>query len=370
MSTAFLGGLIFIVVFAGSILVHELGHFLTARLLGIQVDEFGIGFPPRLVKLFRWKETDFSLNWIPLGGFNRLHGEDDPSVPGGMAAARPWKRIVVLLGGAAMNLLTAVFAISLLIGQTGIPDKVIIKDVSPDTPASQAGILPGDVVIQAGGRTIHAYSELQTYTSAHLGQTITLTIQRGSQTLPVSLVPRKNPPAGQGAMGVLIESDPAKAYRPVRSWFETVPLSFQATGEAIGELLSLPGRIIAGTIPASDAQLAGPRSIWNLFQQAVTRDVQSRETTPTTTSQPVEPTNYTLVVIINLTISLAVINLLPIPALDGGRIFMTLPELLLRRPIPARYQAMINGIGFILLVTLLGFFYIKDLINPLAINLP
>jgi len=368
MSTALLGGLIFVVVFAGSILLHELGHFIAARLLRIQVDEFGIGFPPRLVKLFRWQGTDFTLNWIPLGGFNRLHGEDDPNLPGGMAAARPWKRIVVLLAGAGMNLLTAVFAVSLLISQTGIPDKVIIKDVSADTPASQAGILPGDVVTQVGGRTIHAFSELQAYTSSHLGQTVELTLRRGDQVLKVSLVPRKNPPPGQGAMGVLIESDPAKAYRPVKSWFETIPLSFQATGQAIGELLSLPGRIIAGTIPAQDAQIAGPRSIWNLFQQAVSRDVQSREAAGS--SQPMQPTNYTLVVIINLTISLAVINLLPIPALDGGRIFMILPELILRRPIPAKYQAVINGIGFIFLLTLLGFFYIKDLINPLTINLP
>jgi regulator of sigma E protease len=369
MSTVFLGGLVFIVVFAGSILVHELGHFIVARLLHIEVDEFGIGFPPRLVKLFRWKGTDFSLNWIPLGGFNRIRGEDDPAIPGGMAAANPWKRIAVMLAGAGMNLLTAVVTFSLLINQTGIPDKVIILDVSPDSPAGRAGILPGDVITQVGGQEIHAFSQLQAYAASHLEMTVALTIQRGKQLIPVSLVPRRNPPQGQGAMGVLIDANPVHAYRRVSSWFETIPYSFQLTGQAIGELLSLPGRLIAGTLPAQDAQIAGPRSIWNLFQQAVSRDVQSRETTGTP-SQPVEPTNYTLIVIIELTISLAVINLLPIPALDGGRIFMILPELLLRRPIPAKYQAMINGIGFIVLLTLLGFFYIKDLINPLTINLP
>ena len=86
MNTSLLGGIIFVVVFAGIILTHELGHFIVARLMGIEVEEFGIGFPPRAIKLFTWKGTDFTLNWIPLGGFNKIKGEDDPNVPGGMAA--------------------------------------------------------------------------------------------------------------------------------------------------------------------------------------------------------------------------------------------------------------------------------------------
>jgi regulator of sigma E protease len=137
MNTSLLGGIIFVVVFAGIILIHELGHFVAARLLGINVEEFGFGLPPRLVKLFQWKGTDFTLNWIPLGGFNKLKGEDDPDIPGGMAAARPWKRILVLVAGVAMNLLTAVLVYTVLFSQVGIPDKhgVLVSLVDTGSPA-------------------------------------------------------------------------------------------------------------------------------------------------------------------------------------------------------------------------------------------
>ena len=121
MNTGFLGGLVFVLVFGGMILVHELGHFTAARLLRIDVEEFGFGIPPRMLTLFTWKGTKFTLNWIPLGGFNRFKGEDDPTLRGGLAAASPWKRIIVLLAGAAMNLLTALVAYSFLFSQIGIP---------------------------------------------------------------------------------------------------------------------------------------------------------------------------------------------------------------------------------------------------------
>jgi len=368
MYISLLGGLTFVLVFAGSILLHEFGHYFVARLLNIEVEEFGIGFPPRLIKLFRWRGTDFTLNWIPLGGFNRIKGEDDPSVPGGMAAAQPWKRILVMLAGASMNLLTAFLAFTLYFSQTGLPDykTVQIAGVMSASPALQAGFQVGDQVLTVGSQAVHTIQEMRDYTHAHLNQPLTVTVKRGVQVVALTVTPLGSRTDQQGAMGVLLTNP----IRPVSSWFETIPISFEATGGAIGDLLSLPGRIIAGTLPASDAQLAGPRSIWNLFQQAVARDVQSRQQQPAD-GQPVQPpTNYTLSVIISLTLSLGVINLLPIPALDGGRIFMTLPEIILRRRIPVRYQNMINGIGFIVLLTLLGFFYIKDIINPVTFNLP
>jgi membrane-associated protease RseP (regulator of RpoE activity) len=156
--------------------------------------------------------------------------------------------------------------------------------------------------------------------------------------------------------------------RPAKSWFATIPISFTAAGSDIQNILSLPGRIIAGTISPQEAQIGGPRSIWNLFQQSVARDVSSRQAAPTGQTSP--PTNYTLLIIISLTITVGVVNLLPIPALDGWRIFTTLVEIVMRRPIPAKYQNAINSIGFLVLLILLGFFYIKDLINPIHFTLP
>ena len=367
MNTTLLGGITFVLVFAGIILLHELGHFVVARLFHIEVEEFGFGFPPRIVKLFSWKGTDFTLNWIPLGGFNKIKGEDDPNVPGGMAAANPWKRIPVLLAGAAMNLLTAVFVYTLFFSQVGIPNQhtVVVGIVSAGSPAEQSGLKTGDVVVSAGGQPVDSTKRLIDITYASLGKPLQLEIHRLGQVLEFTIIPRSNPPAGDGPMGISI----GNPIHPPKSWFETIPTSFSAVGGDINSLLSLPGRIIAGTVSSQEAQIGGPRSIWNLFQQSVSRDVASLQ--PVSGSNPsAAPTNYTLMVIISLTITVGVANLLPIPALDGWRIFMSLTEIIIRRRIPAKFQASINGVGFLVLLTLLAFFYIKDFINPVNFILP
>ena len=468
MSIGLLGGIIFVVVFAGIILVHELGHFFIARLMKIEVEEFGFGFPPRLLRLWRGRGsllvgkdrvvipinfdltfdpkqsvhrdvnviavskrgklvlrsitfastengqplsepisvpnpspfpgpstagevtklisnslpgeihlsgtlneirpgTEFTLNWIPLGGFNKIKGEDDPETPGGMAAANPWKRLAVLVAGAGMNLLTAVVVYTFFFYQVGIPDTHIAVIVSVDSPspAQQAGLQVGDVVVAAGGLPVNGYSQLTQITHDNLGKPLQLVVLRDGKALEISLTPRSVYPSTQGPMGVSI----GEPLTPVSSWFSTIPAAFSATVQDVDSLLALPGRLIAGTISPQAAQIGGPRTVWNLFQQAISRDVTSREpaaNTGTTT----KPTNYTLLIIISITVTTAVANLLPIPAFDGGRIFMTLPEILFRRRIPAKYQAMINGIGFIILVTLLGFFYLKDIFSPVNFTLP
>jgi regulator of sigma E protease len=466
MNTTILGGIIFVVVFAGIILLHELGHFVVARLLGIEVEEFGIGFPPRLVRFWRNKGqiivagqkveiprtfqfslgqetalhqpvtitadevkgklvlrtidiaatedgqvrpdpvagsgtqrqpedseqsrkpsketkpygkisisgslkelrlgTEFTLNWIPLGGFNKIKGEDDPTIPGGMAAAKPWKRILVLLAGVSMNLLTAVLVYTIFFSQVGIPDKnsAVVAMVEPGSPAEMAGLKVNDVVLSAGGIPVNNYNQLVAITHNYLGKPMPLTIRRAGQTLNLTVTPRSVVAANQGPMGIAV----GQLLHQPDNWFQTIPVSFSAAGSDIQNLLALPGRIIAGTIPPQEAQIGGPRTIWNLFQQSVARDVSSRQAT--SSGQPQMPTNYTLLVIISLTLTVGVVNLLPIPALDGWRIFTTLVEIIIRRPIPAKYQAAINSIGFLVLIILLGFFYLKDFINPINITLP
>lgn len=459
MSTTFLGGVIFVLVFAGIILVHELGHFVAARLLGIEVEEFAIGIPPRLLRFWRNKGslvignkrvvippntdlpfdpktavprvvaatadevrgdlvlrsikfaaaedgqvpvvqpagqavpppagsvklrletggihltgplnevnpgTEFTLNWIPLGGFNRIKGEDNPNLPHGMAAASPWKRILVLLAGAAMNLLTAVIVYMLLFSQMGVPDaaRTSILQVLPGTPAEAAGFQGGDVLLNVGGESIQTINQAIAIINAHPGQEIPITVQRSGQTLEITVTPQATEPDGKGRIGIAL----GNPYRPVTSVWETIPLSFRATYGFVEQLLAMPGRFIAGTLTPEEAQVGGPRTVWNLFQQAVARDTASRQ--PPASGQSSTPSYYTLLLIISLTISVGVLNLLPIPALDGGRIFMSLIEIVIRRRIPARYQMMINGIGFIVLFALLGVFYIKDIISPVVITLP
>jgi regulator of sigma E protease len=465
MNTSLLGGITFVVVFAGIILLHELGHFIVARLMGIEVEEFGIGFPPRLLRFWRSRGqlaiagrkveiprnfafpfdqntaynrpvtatadevkgklilrtinlteveegeyhadpvtglpvyskqdnsqvpksskqgaphgavslsgslnqfrpgTEFTLNWIPLGGFNKIKGEDDPNLPGGMAGANPWKRILVLLAGVTMNLLTAVLVYTILFSQVGIPDKnsAVVAMVEAGSPAEMAGLKVNDIILTAGGTSVANYNQLIAITHKYLGKPLPLTIMRSGQTLNITVTPRTVVAENQGPMGIAI----GQLFRPPKNWFQTIPVSFLATGSDIQNLLALPGQIISGTISPKEAQIGGPRTIWNLFQQSVARDVSSREASSSGQSQM--PTNYTLLVIISLTLTVGVVNLLPIPALDGWRIFTTLVEMVIRRPIPAKYQAAINSIGFLVLLLLLGFFYIKDMINPISITLP
>jgi Predicted membrane-associated Zn-dependent proteases 1 len=388
MNTTLLGGIIFVVVFAGIILIHELGHFTVARLLHIGVEEFGIGFPPRLLGVVRdttnkWHvffgqnipplgetvqlHTIYSLNWIPLGGFNKLRGEDDPSVDNGMYSAKPWKRIAVLLAGAGMNLLTGVLVYTFFFIQVGIPDthSVVVASVEAVSPAQAAGLQVGDVILAANGEHITNYNLLINITHQFLGKPMALIVLRNDQEVNITITPRAIYPSNQGPMGIGI----GEPLLPAKTWFATIPTAFAATGQDINSLLTLPGRIIAGSVSPQEAQIGGPRSVWNLFQQAVSRDVSSRQTA-STGSTATAPTNYTLLTIISLTITVAVANLLPIPGLDGGHILMTLPEIFIRKRIPAKYQAMINTIGFFLLVGLLGFFYVKDIISPVNFILP
>ena len=367
MNATWLGGITFILVFAGIIFVHELGHFLVARLCRIEVDEFGFGFPPRLIRLFHWKGTDFTLNWIPLGGFVRLKGEDNPDLPGGLASAKPWRRIAVLVAGAGMNLLAAVVVYLVLFGQLGrVPDPrtAVIASVTADTPAAASGLQPGDIVLAANSTHVTGYEQLSRITHANAGQEVQLVVLRGMQVIEISITPRTEYPANQGPMGVGI----GMPMRPVENWTQYLTASLSAVGSDINSLLSLPGKIIAGTISSQEAQIGGPRSIWNLFQQSVSRDLASRQ--PVSEGDPTRPTNYTLLIIISLTTTVAIANLLPIPALDGGRVFMALIEVVSRRRIPGKYQSAINGVSFIILLLVLGFFYVKDIISPVSITLP
>src|SRR5512141_1781648 len=143
--------IIFVGVFALVVFIHEFGHFIVARLLKVEVEEFGFGLPPRMLTLFHWKGTRFTLNWLPIGGFVRPRGENDPSVPGGLAAASPWTRLAVLFAGPTMNLLLGIVVFSLLFFQIGVPDytKVQIDEVMPGSPAAQAGIMVNDVIVSA-----------------------------------------------------------------------------------------------------------------------------------------------------------------------------------------------------------------------------
>ncbi|MBN1666259.1 MAG: site-2 protease family protein [Anaerolineales bacterium] len=336
------------------IILHEIGHFAAARLIKIEVEEFGLGFPPRAAKLFKWRGTEYSLNWLPLGGFVRIKGEGDPSIPDGLAAANPWKRIFVYAAGPAMNLLAAVVLYAILINQVGMadPSKVLILDVEAGSPAALAGLQADDLILRANQVEIDSTTALRDQIYANLDQEMRLEVLRDDEELTFTIVPRSNPPAGQGAIGILM-GNPTQEI----GWIEAIPYGAISTGNHIVMLATLPGEVIKGTIDPELARPVGYKGMYDIYQ-----DVQEIETGP-----GVPASTNIIWFFTTITISLGVINLFPIPALDGGRILFALPEILIGRRIPIEWQNAVNMISFTLLILLFIYINILDFTNPVQL---
>jgi regulator of sigma E protease len=332
----------FIFGIAALIFVHELGHFIAARLLKVEVEEFGIGFPPRITKLFEHKGTIYTLNWIPLGGFVRPKGENDPNIEGGLAAASPWVRLGVLFAGPVMNLLVGVILGIMLFYSLGdrVVEKVLVQSTASGSPAAEAGMQPGDLFISANGQAIDSVEKLQSIVSENVGKTVTFVLQRGNQNLTVNVVPRTEPPEGQGPLGVGLDNPT----RPV-SLLTASYRGVYAAYENVHAILLLPVRMIRGQVTPQEGRLVGYKGMYDIYQR-----IQS-------------PLWFFMMI----SISLGIMNLLPLPALDGGRIVMTLPEILFRRRVPMKYENAIHLVGFAMLLLLLIYINVQDFINPIKL---
>lgn len=365
---------VFILVFGGMIFVHEFGHFIVARLFKIEVEEFGFGFPPRVATLFKWQGTEFTLNALPLGGFVRPKGESDPDVPDGLAAASPWKRLGVLVAGPLMNLLTAVIVFSIVIAQVGIPVPGMIKiiEVTSDSPAEQAGLQINDIIKTINGAPVSDVDATRKLIRANLDKPITLLIERNGKQLTITATPLSSRSIEQGALGIGL----GYPTRPV-GLGEAIVGGASVTGLQAVAIMYLPIGLVEGVIAPDEARLVGLKGIYDFFGSAIQRDTQSREQVPPPSSEPgsssapaTPPSNYLLELIGMLSISLGVFNLFPIPALDGGQILFTLPEILFRRRIPQRFTNVVNGIAFMLLIGLMLIVNLMDFINPVNVKLP
>ena len=344
----------FVGALAALIIIHELGHFFASRLLGVEVEEFGLGFPPRILTLFTAGGTRFSLNLIPLGGFVRPKGENDPSVPGGLAAASPWVRLAVLSAGPLANLAVGVILYALIFTRVGMPitNQVLVVEVAENSPAQQAGLLPGDLIVRVNEVEVDSMQALQSEISANLEKPTELAYQRDGQVHETTLVPRSSPPPNQGAIGIVM-GNPTQAI----SIAAAIPLGIQAVGDHASQLLAFPVRMLRGETSPEEGRLVGLKGMFDIYQEV-------RQDEPTAAV----PAGVTVMSFFAaITISLGVLNLLPIPALDGGRIMFVLPEILLRRRIPPQYENVINIVSFALLLMLLLYVNLQDFINPISI---
>jgi Predicted membrane-associated Zn-dependent proteases 1 len=368
MNETILTWIVFILAFGGMVLIHEFGHFIAARLCGIEVEEFGIGLPtPGALTLFTWQGTRFTLNWLPLGGFVRPKGENDPNVEGGLAAASPWKRLIVLFAGPLMNLLAAVLIYSLIFTRVGVPDanRVLVSSVSENSPAAQAGFKNDDIFISGNGQPIRNYDELRVIVDANQDKPVNFVVDRHGMQVKLTATPVMNAEAKRIMIGVGLGVPFKQSSSPV----ETVSLGAQYTYYNIRALVALPAQMLRGSLNSEQSRLVGLKGIYDILQQTVSHDVQASTTAPVS-SDPVDQPVRTLELIASLSISLGIFNLFPFPALDGGRIIFVLPELIFRRRVSPQVENLIHGMGMAFLLLLMIYINVMDFINPVNVTIP
>ena len=341
-----------LVAIAGLIFIHEFGHFLAARLLGVEVEEFGIGFPPRMATLFHAGGTRFSLNWLPLGGFVRPKGENDPSLPGGLAAASPCVRIAILAAGPVFNLLAAVFLFSFLFLKFGlpIPGPLRIDQVLTDSPADRAGLLPDDLIQQVNGDAVASQSALRELVEINKGYDLKFSILRQGSREDVVVKPTQDLGLA-GELGIAVNA--SYSSRQV-STFDALYLGILGAGSQVQALVTLPARVLGGSVTPEDARLVGYKGIVDVYRGLRQTEIQA--------GLPADV--IFLFFTASISVSLGLVNLLPIPALDGGRILLTLPEILFHRRIPRFYQAILNTGSMAALIFLMIYINLQDFINP------
>lgn len=376
----------FVVTLVPLIILHEIGHMLMAKYLGVWAREFGIGFPPRITKLFQWQETVFTLNWLPLGGFVRLEGEEtfnedinedtdegtwtsEPIVEAPNAreadveaqkhslyAKPPWQQILIYLSGPVMNILTA-WLVAVLIFIVGIPSvRVRIEEVVPNSPAAQAGMQSGDIIAAINDHEIEDMMDVTEYTRENVGQSTDVTLERGDEELTVSLTPRENPPEGEGSMGILIGGIENPNQLQTYPLGEALQLGTNYVARVASMSISMPVQVLRGTIEAKDARPVGIVGISRIAGASMGTSIETGALYPL------------LNLIALVSVSLGIFNLLPIPALDGGRILFSLIEMIRHEPLTPELQEKIHMVALMVLMLLFIVITAMDIIEPIDLS--
>ena len=318
-----ISALIIIIGLSLLILIHELGHFLAAKYFGVKVEEFGFGFPPRL-----WSkehgETVYSVNSLPFGGFVRLYGENKPLGPRSFLSQTAGRRALIIIAGVALNFLAGWFLIS-AIYFIGLPPAVVVNEVLAGSPGKAAGIQTGDVILN-----FKTAGELVDFVKEHPGEEMILEIRRLDNNLIFRLTP-------QPRLGLSLVDAGIPARSLGASFIAGLKTSFDLAGAvllALATLFQAPGNVVG---PVGILEIAVKTGGAGLI--------------------------YLLQILALISINLAVLNILPIPALDGGRLFFIIIEKLRGRPLDFQKEARANLIGFAFLLALIVLVTVKDIIG-------
>lgn len=349
-----------IIVFIGLLLIlvlaHEWGHFIAAKKAGCKVEEFGFGFPPRLAS-FHWHGTLYSLNALPLGGFVRIEGEDmEEDAPGAdsFASQPTWSKVIILTAGVVMNVVVAVIFLSIQ-GVVGSPTLITsenaanltnpltyVVEVTANSPAETAQLKALDRIVSIDGQANPTIEDIQAITSQQAGQIVMLEIERQGQHETISLIPRTDPPPNEGAIGIQLASTGLIRV----PWWQAPWYGLQRTGQMLltitSEFAGIITRLFHG-VGVGD-NLTGPVGI----------AVYANEVTQLGFS-------YILEFGALISLNLALINILPIPALDGGRVMFVLAQKVLGRRFPWKIEQFSHTVGFVLLIALMLFITLRDI---------
>lgn len=343
--------LIFLLVLSVLVIVHEFGHFIIARKFGVWVEEFGFGLPPRIIGK-KIGETLYSLNLLPFGGFVKLHGESSEEKledPRRAFIAKSKKvRISIVVAGVIMNFLLAIVSFAVVYSFSGIPrnvKNVKVVEVIAGSPAQTAGLIVGDIVKKVGKKEVAKVSEFVKLVEESKGKKVQLVVERDSSETKLSVIPRESPPVGEGPLGVVITDTeiyfPPIFLRPFYGiYYGFKDAVFWGKSIATG-LFGIIKGLFAGNLPQD---IAGPVGIFAITSKAA---------------------QYGILAVINfigiMSVNLAILNVLPFPALDGGRLLFIGIEKAIGRKILPKLESAVHTIGMIILLLLLLAITVHDI---------